>query len=318
MADRVLLRLHASGLRTAIALELTVPLDPEATTLGGIALSNSLERPWNEQLLARGDDDIWRTPTKRLVSYPDEGSQNCFALEDGSFWFAHRNRVVADALLTLMPPPARMLDIGGGNGYVARGLEAAGYAVTLLEPNETGSRNARARGIADVICATFEPSLFIPGRFRIAGLFDVIEHIEDDAGTLSGVRSILPPGGLVVLTVPAFQSMFSADDVLSGHFRRYTRKMMSALLRTSGFEILRVSYFMAPLALPVLLVRALPARLGVRPRWNQQRHDRDHGKGSVLAPLATAILAAEARFLARGGQLPFGTSCLAIGRVPIG
>jgi SAM-dependent methyltransferase len=249
------------------------------------------------------------------VSYPAEGSQNCFALEDESFWFAHRNRVIINALRYQSPPPSRLLDIGGGNGYVARALQDAGYLVTLLEPSETGTRNARARNIADVICAAFDPSLFVPGGFQIAGLFDVIEHVEDDVGMLRQIRCILPPDGVVAITVPAFQTLFSPDDTHAGHFRRYTVRTMRALLQTAGFDPITVSYFMAPLVLPVLLLRALPARLGFQSRSTQQRRERDHGKGSRLAPIAAGLLAAEATFLARGGKLPFGTSCMAVARV---
>jgi SAM-dependent methyltransferase len=280
-------------------------------------VGNSLERPWDDRTLVRGEDNIWRASATQPVHYPEDGSENCFALEERSFWFRHRNHVIVDAICRLALPPARILDIGGGNGYVARALQASGYAVTLLEPSEAGSRNAHARGICDVICSTFEPSLFVPKSFRIAGLFDVIEHIEDDVDLLRKVRGVLSPGGFVVLTIPAFQSLFSFDDTRSGHFRRYTRKTIGAVLRASGFEVTRTDYFMAPLAPPLLLLRALPARLGIRPRWTQRRHERDHGNGTGLVPLAAAaMLAAEARFLARGGRLPFGTSCLAVGYVP--
>jgi SAM-dependent methyltransferase len=207
-----------------------------------------------------------------------------------------------------------VLDIGGGNGYVARNLQSAGYRVTLLEPSETGCRHAHVRGIADVICASFDPALFHAGSIEVAGLFDVIEHVEDDVGMLRSVGQTLSPGGFVIITVPAFQWLFSQDDTLSGHYRRYNRGMVGKLLRASCLEVVHLSYFMAPLLPAVLLLRALPALFGVLPKWDQRRHARDHGYGSRLAPLATAVLGAEARMIAYGMRLPFGTSCLAIGR----
>src|SRR6185437_9026614 len=109
--------------------------------------------------------------------------------------------------------------------------------------------------------------------------------------------------------------LFSCDDTYAGHFRRYSRQSANALLRASGFEPLRATYFMAPLIMPVFLLRTLPSRLGFRPRLDYQRHERDHGRGSPFKSILRAVLATEARHLARGRQIPVGTSCLALARV---
>lgn len=265
--------------------------------------------------LVEGADGIWHGPEVGAVAYPEDGSDTAFALEDTSYWFAHRNRVIVDAIRRVAPPPRLVLDIGGGNGFVTRALVQEGYPSVMLEPSAAGAANARSRGLTNVISAAFQPSLFRPGQIEIAGLFDVIEHIEDDVGFLRDVASILRPGGLVAITVPAFQILSSPDDDAAGHFRRHTRGSVAALLNAAGFQPLRTAYFMAAMVPPVLLLRTIPGWLGMRRGTDRTRDKREHGEGSALRHVAAAMLAAEAGILTRGSSVPLGTSCLALGRL---
>ncbi len=265
--------------------------------------------------LLPGADGIWRGPAGPEVHYPDDGSDAAFAVEDSSWWFAHRNRVILGALRRALPPPATFLDIGAGNGFVSRGLRGAGYGVALLEPSEAGARNARGRGLPNVACAAFAPGLFAPGSFDGAGLFDVIEHVEDDAGLLRAVRGVLRPGGVVAVTVPAMPSLFSSDDAAAGHFRRYTRRSLGAALAAAGFEAARTAYFMAALVPAVFAARRLPSLLGLRRGLDRARDTREHGDG-LLGRSLGAALAPEAALLSRGGTMPLGTSLLGLARAP--
>jgi SAM-dependent methyltransferase len=266
--------------------------------------------------LIRDADGIWRGPDTGAVAYPEDGSDASLAVEDTSYWFAHRNRIILDAIRRVAPPPRLFLDIGGGNGFVTRALVQGGYPSVMLEPSAAGAANARARGLKNVISSRFQPSLFQPGQIEIAGLFDVIEHIEDDVGFLRDVAAILRPGGMVAITVPAFQTLYSPDDAAAGHFRRHTRGTVTALMRAAGFQPLRTSYFMMAMVLPVLLLRTIPGRLGIRRGIDRERDRREHGEGSALSSFIASMLAAETGILARGGSAPMGTSCLALGRLP--
>ena len=99
---------------------------------------------------------IWRaeTDTAGPISYPAHQNDACFRLEDRSFWFTHRNKCVI-AAVRRFPPDGFILDVGGGNGFVARGLIDAGYDTALLEPGGDGARNARqSRQLPTVINAT--------------------------------------------------------------------------------------------------------------------------------------------------------------------
>src|SRR6516165_2365766 len=89
------------------------------------------------------------------VSYPTHGNAACLAVEDRSFWFRHRNRVIAE-FVNRFHRRGMFLDVGGGNGYVAQALIAAGTHCVLIEPGVDGALAAYARGVDPVICARLE------------------------------------------------------------------------------------------------------------------------------------------------------------------
>ena len=75
-------------------------------------------------------------------------------------------------------PQGTIVDIGGGNGFVAGKLVQAGFPTVVVEPGETGARNAARRGVTTVICATLEAAHFRAASVPAACVFDVLEHIE--------------------------------------------------------------------------------------------------------------------------------------------
>jgi SAM-dependent methyltransferase len=261
--------------------------------------------------LERRTDGIWFARRQAPVSYPERGNAACLQVEDRSFWFRHRNRCIASVVRRFAPQGA-LLDIGGGNGYVARGLTEAGIACALLEPGIDGALAARARGVDPVICARLEDAGMAPGSVSAAGMFDVLEHIEDEAGVLQQVHTLLRPGGRLFLTVPAYAFLHSADDVLAGHFRRYTLRSLRRAVRRSGFTPEYDTYLFAPLPPVVLVFRTLPSLLSLRRPADAELQDSDHVRQGVAARTFDRLLDFEARRIEAGGTIPFGTSCLAV------
>ena len=162
-----------------------------------------------------------------------------------------------------LPPRCPLFDIGGGNGFVAKALQDAGIEVVLVEPGPDGVRNAQLRGVRQVVRGTLEAADFLPGSIPSAGLFDVLEHVEDDRGFLKVIYSRLEPEGRLYLTVPAIQWLWSNEDVHAGHYRRYAAGSLRALLETTGFTVEFATSFFNFLSLPVLFFRTLPSRLGI-------------------------------------------------------
>jgi len=74
------------------------------------------------------------------------------------------------------------------------------------------------------------------GRFHVVTCLDVLEHLDDDVGGLRAITALLAPGGQLVATVPAYDWLWSGEDVISAHRRRYTRARLVDAARAAGFE----------------------------------------------------------------------------------
>lgn len=263
--------------------------------------------------LEKRDDDIWFSCQQGPVSYPAHGHAACLQVEDRSFWFRHRNRCIVSVVRRFAPAGGLLFDIGGGNGYVSKGLTDAGITCVLAEPGLDGAVAARARGVDPVLCTRLEDLDTAAGKIDMIGMFDVLEHIEDESGALGRVRTLLQPDGLLFLTVPAYNALHSADDVAAGHFRRYTVRSLRHALVDNGFTLRYTTYLFAPLPPLVLLLRTLPSRLGLRrPADSDEQAEAAHVHEGISARAINALLDREAHRIESGRSIPFGTSCLAV------
>ena len=212
--------------------------------------------------LQLGEDGIWHASAHEMVSYPSEGNDRCFEIEEKSFWFQHRNACIV-ALVKKFPPRGEgpIFDVGGGNGFVAKGLMDAGWSVVLVEPGPGGVRNAKARGLQNIVCATTQSAGFKPASMPAIGVFDVVEHIEDDVAFLKHLHDLLEPGGMLYLTVPAYNFLWSDADDYAGHFRRYSCKSLEKLCFATKLDVQFLTGIFAWLIAPLSLLRALPYRM---------------------------------------------------------
>ena len=248
------------------------------------------------------------------LSYPADQNAACFRLEDGSFWFTHRNRCLVAAVRRFQPD-GFILDVGGGNGVVAQALIEAGYQTALLEPGGVGAQNAKnSRGLPTVINATIDDAAIRQGSVPNAGLFDVLEHIEDDRQFVHRLHDIIRPGGLLYLTVPAFDWLWSMSDVDAMHYRRYTTRSLTAVL--SGlFEVLYSTCLFSRLVPLSIVVRALPYRLGVARPKPAHIYEREHAvRRQGLAGIFARVLDHEVRAIDMGQSLRIGSSLLMVAR----
>lgn len=225
--------------------------------------------------LVKDSDGIWHAARfPGAVSYPPDGNRILHAVEDDSWWFAHRNRVILECLQRF-PPPGDIWDIGGGNGAVSAMLARHGFGSILLETGLEGCRNARRRGITYVLCGTFKSVRLRRGSLPAAGLFDVLEHVANPVAFLDDLHDALQDGGRLYLTVPAHAWLWSKEDNWAGHVVRFSRHALLALLSGAGFFLLYHSYFFSFLSPAIFLGRVLPGRLGLcRRRRGEERRDK--------------------------------------------
>ena len=231
------------------------------------------------------------------------------ALEDRHWWFVARRRII-DALLGRLPlpPRARVLEIGCGSGGNLAMLARHGR-LSAGEYDAEARRRASARKIAERVAACELPAVFPfdDEVFDLIVMFDVLEHIEDDAASLAAVRRHLAADGWLVLTIPAFPFLWSAHDTYNRHVRRYTRAALIERLRNSGFAPTYLSFFNFWLFPLVVLVRAI----------KKIRQLKYAGDLSMPPPLVNNLLAslfASERVAMGRFPLPFGVSLIVAAR----
>ena len=266
--------------------------------------------------LEPASDGLWHCQSSSPISYPQWGNEACFQVEDSSFWFRHRNHCILEALKQF-PPAGAVFDVGGGNGFVAKALQDAGFEVVLVEPGVAGARNAQHRGIHTVVCAGLVEAGFAPKSLPAVGLFDVLEHVEDDRGFLGTVRNHLVPYGRVYLTVPAYPALWSHEDIAADHYRRYRKRGLRQVLERAGFLVEFVTGVFQFLPPAIFVVRALPYRLGIATTGSSHTASgtmrKQHEVGSsFVGALLHRFEQRELAQIRRGRQTNFGGSWLAI------
>jgi SAM-dependent methyltransferase len=238
--------------------------------------------------------------------------------DERHWWYRGRRRVL-NAVLDQIPlrPGARLLDAGCGSGRELDELAPRGRACGVdLSPYSVAC--ARARGHEEVEEAAVERMPFEDGAFDLVTCLDVIEHTPDDRATLAELRRVTRPGGVLVVTVPAYQSLWSAHDEINGHFRRYRCGTLRAAAGETGWTVVRDTHFNAALLAPAAAIRL--ARRGRRGRRGTDRDGGAEGKErSELALTPPALdgllelpLRAEARMIGRGRRIGAGLSLLAV------
>jgi SAM-dependent methyltransferase len=250
---------------------------------------------------------------------PAHSFARLFAAEDRHFWFRSRNKVLAAVVCGLvkgLPPGYRVLEVGCGTGNVLRVLEAvcAGAEVTGMDLHEEGLAYARRRVRCRVVAGDVNASSF-PEPFDLIGLFDVLEHLPDDSRILRTLYAALRPGGRLLLTVPAHQSLWSYADEYGGHYRRYSSGQLRAALEGAGFRVEHQTQFMLLLYPFLKLARLRNGRQAARsPQEKQEQTLRELEPPGLLNALLYGLLRWEAWWVGRGGRLPLGTSLLAVAR----
>ena len=240
-------------------------------------------------------------------------------VENAHFWFLARREVILEALRRHVPDLHRrpLFDVGCGSGGLLGWLEGEGVKVSgACDAYPEAVRLARGRTSAPLLLVDEGvPPPIAPGQAMIA-YFDVLEHIDDDLGTLRWAFETLEPGGVLVLTVPAHPFLFDEMDRLAHHRRRYRRRELFRKLENAGFEVLHMRHFMVvlvPMLLAARLVgRLLPGALSDASR----RRDAELRVIPGLNWVLLALLRIEGA-LQRACPLPWGSSLLALARRPL-
>jgi 2-polyprenyl-3-methyl-5-hydroxy-6-metoxy-1,4-benzoquinol methylase len=233
------------------------------------------------------------------------------AFEDHHWWFVGKRLLVSSLLAErLRRPGLRILDVGCGTGGVLSGLSAYGTTIGV-DRSPRALHHSRVRGVTHVAAADMDRLPFGAAAFDLVIMLDVLEHFADEAAVLRDVRRLLRPDGALLVSVPAFQALFSEHDVALQHFRRYAAPQLRRALEANGFDVRRLTYTNVAALGPAAIVRGLLPRLGVRrPAGTDFR---EHAEWVNRLLIATYRLeAATLRVLPR---LPAGLSVAALADV---
>ena len=182
--------------------------------------------------------------------------------EEWYWWHRARQAIVARLLdRYVQGPRGRVLDVGCGAGATSVVAAASGRLLGV-DLGAEATAAARARGI-EVAQMDATALATREGAFDLVVALDVLEHLDQDAAAARELLRTLRPGGALLVTVPAYQWLWSSHDVALGHRRRYTRGRLRTLLASAGFEVQLCSYVMTaalPAAAAVRLIERLPGR----------------------------------------------------------
>jgi SAM-dependent methyltransferase len=227
-------------------------------------------------------------------------------IDGGHWWFVARRRIISALIRrqVTLPTPATILEVGAGTGSNLTMLQSLGH-VDAIEPDAGARELASRRGGFEVGGGLLPDEVkLVDGRYDLIVLLDVLEHIEDDVGSLRVLRRKLAPGGRMVLTVPAAPWLWSAHDIAHHHKRRYTAATLRATFAAGGLRVRHMSHFNT-LLYPLVAAARIVGRITGR-----------EGSDDAMPPaplnwLLEHVFAAERYWVTRG-TLPFGVSLLAV------
>lgn len=244
--------------------------------------------------------------------------------EDRHWWFASRTRAILAYLDRYMGPgrDLRVLDVGCGAANMTHHLRHYGQVVGV-DNNPKPLEVARERGL-EAYQGTADNLPFGDGEFDLVAMLDTVEHVPGEDQAFEECRRVLRSpdatrgtgGGKLLVTAPAFMFLWSRNDVLNMHQRRYTAPELAAKLARHGFKVLRISYnnfFVFPLAAGIILLR----RGRAEPELASPHFDEDVYQVEMepAPPLLNSILTGIGKIeaaLLRRVSLPFGSSIIAI------
>lgn len=224
-------------------------------------------------------------------------------LTDELFWFRAKRELLDMMLGQAAPSPSRqkVLSVGCGVGYDLDVMARMGEVYVMDTEAKAlqciPDASVVQKKLGDICSGGFDD-----GFFDTIVAMDVLEHIEDDACAIAQIARMLRPGGSLVLTVPAFQFLYSAHDSSLGHKRRYSKPTLLKLL-DSRFKVQKIGYWTGMLFVPLAIQRLI---------------ERGQSKPTLTTPprlvnsALYGIMRLENSLIRHGIPMPFGTSIYAI------
>jgi ubiquinone/menaquinone biosynthesis C-methylase UbiE len=194
-------------------------------------------------------------------------------------WFYKGKRILTQYWIDREAKLSRgdtIVDCGAGTGELVRELkgryERKGVSIIGIEFVEEARRLAKERKGIELLEGSILDLPQKDATSQVTIALDVLEHVEDDTLAFSEMLRITKSGGIVIINVPAFMSLWSDWDVSLGHFRRYSKSTLRAILapHRAEFQILHFDYANAFAFLPIITLRNLSRLFKLKSRFEDR------------------------------------------------
>lgn len=239
-----------------------------------------------------------------------------YNLERNHWWFVAREKILSNYIgklkkqNSLLSTKINILNVGCGTGRTSEWLSKFGQ-VTSIEYDKFCCEFAVEKTGLEIINGSITELPFKNETFDLVCAFDVIEHVENDQLAVNELKRVVKKEAVVLITVPAFMSLWSHHDVINHHFKRYKQKEIKTLFEkeNEGIEIYS-SYFNFFLFLPIYLFRKVSNLFQTGSKREGSGSDFEAFKPGIFNNILYQLMAFEGKIINKGISFPFGVSIL--------
>lgn len=230
------------------------------------------------------------------------------SIAETHWWYRARRAWVAQSLRGRVRPGAVAIDVGTGTAETLDTLRELGAGTVVgTDLSMHALAHAGLRRPRPQVLRSLASDLPLPDRCAdVLVSLEVLEHLDDDVAAVREYRRVLRDGATLLVTVPAYQWLWSEHDDWAAHRRRYDAATFERAVRAGGFEPQLVTYYFSFLVPPAFLLRRTPLKRVVKATDDEV---------SAMHPLVDrffAGLAAAERAAGRRWRIPFGLSILCV------
>ena len=232
-----------------------------------------------------------------------------FELERNHWWFHVRGKIIMERIAKLSKgKELKILNVGAGTGYTSELMQQFGEVVSV-EYDQVCADLVRDKLGLNIVQGSITELQYEDNSFDLVTAFDVVEHVEDDLLSVSELHRVCKPGGHVLITVPAFMSLWGHHDVINHHFKRYVKPEVRELFKPLSGEEAYQSYFNSILFIPIWIFRNIAKLMPKSWTRSGAGSDASVGKaGGFVDSILRLIFNIERPFLRGGMRFPFGVS----------
>lgn len=244
------------------------------------------------------------------------GYELLYKTEATNFWFKSRNNVITNLFKKYLGVTEKknILEIGCGTGFVLKALsQFENYNLTGAEIHIEGLKYAKRRVEKAEFIQCDATNLPFENEFDAIGAFDVLEHIENDELVMKNIFKALKRNGKFFISVPQHMFMWSVEDEISCHKRRYSRSELKNKIIKSGFEIEYIGSFVTAL-FPAMYLSRLFQKVSGKTNPENISSSSELELSPLLNKTFERIMKFDETLINSNVSLPFGGSLILVAK----